>query len=149
MLAPLSLFNLEAASCATLQYSQVEVYKHRYFMNQILKLEVSSSILKAVELQAKSKGIKPEQLVAALLEQEFLQTSRSPIENAEREKERVRSEGSPGSLTLGSSIGDSKIVTGEPGSNLIKSVGLIPSDDLHLMKAAINRDCDRIDLDEW
>ena len=38
---------------------------------------------------------------------------------------------------------------GQPGSNLIKFAGLIPSDDLRLMKKAIEQDCGQVDLDEW
>ena len=38
---------------------------------------------------------------------------------------------------------------GTPGQQLLRFAGSIPSDDLQLMREAIERDCERIDVDEW
>ncbi|MCU0526884.1 MAG: hypothetical protein MUF72_18905 [Elainella sp. Prado103] len=39
-------------------------------------------------------------------------------------------------------------VQGIPGQQLLRFAGSIPSDDLQLMRKAIEQDCERID-DEW
>ena len=38
---------------------------------------------------------------------------------------------------------------GVPGSQLLKFAGLIPADDLELMRSAIENECERIDVDQW
>lgn len=40
-------------------------------------------------------------------------------------------------------------VQGTPGQQLLRFAGSIPSDDLQLMREAIEQDCERIDIDEW
>lgn len=40
-------------------------------------------------------------------------------------------------------------VRGTSGQQLLRFAGLIPSDDLQLMREAIERSCERIDVDEW
>jgi hypothetical protein len=40
-------------------------------------------------------------------------------------------------------------VRGTPGSQLLRFAGSIPSDDLQLMREAIEQDCEQIDVDEW
>ncbi|NJR38750.1 MAG: hypothetical protein HC781_07745 [Leptolyngbyaceae cyanobacterium CSU_1_4] len=40
-------------------------------------------------------------------------------------------------------------VRGTPGQQLLRFAGSIPSDDLQLMREAIEQDCERIDVDEW
>ena len=38
---------------------------------------------------------------------------------------------------------------GVPGKTLLRFAGAIPTDELHLMNEAIERDCERVDLNEW
>ena len=38
---------------------------------------------------------------------------------------------------------------GTPGKDLLHLVGIIPHDDLELMKQAIEEECERIDASEW
>ncbi len=40
-------------------------------------------------------------------------------------------------------------VRGTPGQQLLRFAGSIPSDDLQLMREAIEQDCERINVDEW
>jgi len=40
-------------------------------------------------------------------------------------------------------------VRGTPRQQLLRFVGSIPPDDLQLMRAAIEQDCERVDVDEW
>jgi len=40
-------------------------------------------------------------------------------------------------------------VRGTPGQQLLRFAGLILSDDLHLMREAIEQDCEQVDVDEW
>ena len=40
-------------------------------------------------------------------------------------------------------------VSGTPGKSLLHFAGSIPPDDLQLMREAIGRDCERIDVNEW
>jgi hypothetical protein len=40
-------------------------------------------------------------------------------------------------------------VRGTPGQQLLRFAGSISSDDLQLMREAIERDCERVDIDEW
>jgi hypothetical protein len=40
-------------------------------------------------------------------------------------------------------------VRGTPGQQLLCFAGSIPSEDLQLMRGAIKRDCEQIDIDEW
>jgi hypothetical protein len=40
-------------------------------------------------------------------------------------------------------------VRGTPGQQLLRFAGSIPSDDLQLMREAIEQDCEQIDVDEW
>ena len=40
-------------------------------------------------------------------------------------------------------------VRGTPGQQLLRFAGSISSDDLQLMRAAIEQDCERVDVDEW
>jgi hypothetical protein len=40
-------------------------------------------------------------------------------------------------------------VRGTPGLELLHFAGSIPSDDLQLMREAIEQDCERIDVDDW
>ena len=43
--------------------------------------------------------------------------------------------------------GNGKI--GVKGKDLLRFAGLIEEDDLRLMKEAIERDCEKVTLDEW
>lgn len=38
---------------------------------------------------------------------------------------------------------------GTPGKDFLKFAGIIPSDDLTLMQAAIEEDCGKVNLNEW
>ena len=40
-------------------------------------------------------------------------------------------------------------VRGTPGHQLLRFAGSIPSDDLQVMRKAIEQDCERVDVDEW
>lgn len=40
-------------------------------------------------------------------------------------------------------------VRGTPGSHLLRFASSIPADDLQLMEKAIERDCGRVNFDEW
>ncbi|MEP1060165.1 hypothetical protein [Phormidium sp. FACHB-592] len=40
-------------------------------------------------------------------------------------------------------------VRGTPGQQLLRFAGSIPSDDLQLMREAIEQDCARVDINEW
>jgi hypothetical protein len=40
-------------------------------------------------------------------------------------------------------------VRGTPGSQLLRFAGSIPSEDLQLMREAIEQDCEWVDIDEW
>lgn len=40
-------------------------------------------------------------------------------------------------------------VQGTPGQQLLRFAGSISPDDLHLMRAAIEQDCEQVDADEW
>lgn len=40
-------------------------------------------------------------------------------------------------------------VRGTPGQQLLRFAGSIPSDDLQLMREAIEQDCERVNIDEW
>ena len=39
--------------------------------------------------------------------------------------------------------------SGVSGRNLLKYAGLIPLDDLNIMKDVIDNDCRKVDTDEW
>ncbi len=40
-------------------------------------------------------------------------------------------------------------IRGTLGQQLLRFAGSIPSDDLQLMREAIEQDCERVDIDEW
>ncbi|QYO67369.1 hypothetical protein JVX88_11550 [Leptolyngbya sp. 7M] len=40
-------------------------------------------------------------------------------------------------------------IQGTPGAQLLQFAGTIPSDDLRLMREAIEQDCEQVDLNEW
>jgi len=40
-------------------------------------------------------------------------------------------------------------VRGTSGQQLLRFAGSIPSDDLELMREAIEQNCEQIDIDEW
>lgn len=40
-------------------------------------------------------------------------------------------------------------VRGTPGQQLLRFAGSISSQDLQLMREAIEQDCERVDIDEW
>jgi hypothetical protein len=40
-------------------------------------------------------------------------------------------------------------VRGTPGQQLLRFSGSIPSDDLQLMREAIEQDCEQVDVNEW
>ncbi len=40
-------------------------------------------------------------------------------------------------------------IRGTLGQQLLRFAGSIPSDDLQLMREAIEQDCERVDSDEW
>ncbi|NJM99727.1 MAG: hypothetical protein HC800_23615 [Phormidesmis sp. RL_2_1] len=40
-------------------------------------------------------------------------------------------------------------VRGTPGQQLLRFAGSIPSNDLQLMREAIEQNCERVDIDEW
>ena len=40
-------------------------------------------------------------------------------------------------------------VRGTPGQQLLHFAGSVPSDDLQLMREAIEQDCERVDIGEW
>ena len=51
-------------------------------------------------------------------------------------------------LKFARTLVDSKI-RGVSGQQLLRFAGAIPSDDLQLMREAIEQDCERVDLNEW
>lgn len=40
-------------------------------------------------------------------------------------------------------------IQGVPGRQLLRFAGAIPPDDIQLMREAIERDCEQVDIDEW
>lgn len=40
-------------------------------------------------------------------------------------------------------------IRGVPGQQLLRFAGAISSDDLQLMREAIEQDCEQVDLNEW
>lgn len=44
---------------------------------------------------------------------------------------------------------DSTTLRGTPGKDLLQFAGTIPTSDLELMKEAIERGCEQVDLNEW
>lgn len=40
-------------------------------------------------------------------------------------------------------------ITGTPGNELLQFAGMIPSEDLKIMRQAIDIDCEQVDLNEW
>lgn len=40
-------------------------------------------------------------------------------------------------------------VQGVPGSQLLRFAGMIPPDDIALMREAIEQDCEQVDVNEW
>lgn len=40
-------------------------------------------------------------------------------------------------------------VQGTPGQQLLRFAGSIPSDDLQLMREAIEQGCEQVDINEW
>jgi hypothetical protein len=40
-------------------------------------------------------------------------------------------------------------IRGTPGHQLLRFAGSIPSNELQLMREAIEQDCERVDVDEW
>ncbi len=40
-------------------------------------------------------------------------------------------------------------IRGTPGEQLLKFVGMIPPEDLAVMKQAIEQGCEQVDTDEW
>ena len=40
-------------------------------------------------------------------------------------------------------------IQGTPGHQLLRFAGSIPADDLHLMREAIEQDCEQVNTDEW
>jgi hypothetical protein len=51
-------------------------------------------------------------------------------------------------LEFARTLVDSK-VQGVSGQQLLRFAGAISSDDLRLMREAIEQDCERVDLNEW
>ncbi|MBW4561433.1 MAG: hypothetical protein KME32_09800 [Mojavia pulchra JT2-VF2] len=43
----------------------------------------------------------------------------------------------------------SSTIKGVPGQKLLRFAGAIPSDDIELMREAIEQDCQQVDTDEW
>ncbi len=40
-------------------------------------------------------------------------------------------------------------IRGTPGEQLLKFIGMIPPEDLAVMKQAIEQGCEQVDADEW
>ncbi len=40
-------------------------------------------------------------------------------------------------------------IRGTPGEQLLKFIGMIPPEDLAVMKQAIEQGCEQVDTDEW
>ncbi|WP_026735367.1 hypothetical protein [Fischerella sp. PCC 9605] len=40
-------------------------------------------------------------------------------------------------------------IQGVPGCQLIRFAGVIPPDDIQLIREAIEKDCEQIDINEW
>jgi hypothetical protein len=72
-------------------------------MSQILTLELSEQVFAAIQLQAQTIGISPEQLAATLLEQQFTQALKLLLNEAEKKEARARFERHFGALELDNS----------------------------------------------
>jgi predicted transcriptional regulator len=51
-------------------------------------------------------------------------------------------------LEYARALASSKI-QGVPGQQLLRFAGVIPTDDIQLMRAAIEQDCEQVDTSEW
>ncbi|NHC34796.1 hypothetical protein [Scytonema millei] len=40
-------------------------------------------------------------------------------------------------------------IQGVPGQQLLRFAGALPTDDIHLMREAIEQDCEQVDTSEW
>jgi hypothetical protein len=69
-------------------------------MSQILTLELSEQVFAAIQLQAQTIGISPEQLAATLLESQFTQAFKLFLDEVERNAARARFERHFGTLAL-------------------------------------------------
>jgi hypothetical protein len=74
-------------------------------MSQILNLELSEKVFAAIQLQAHTTGVSPEQLAANLIEKQFAPFFESFIDEVEKNVARERFERHFGSLELEDGIG--------------------------------------------
>ncbi|MCL6751320.1 hypothetical protein KBT16_10200 [Nostoc sp. CCCryo 231-06] len=51
-------------------------------------------------------------------------------------------------LEFARALADSKIL-GVPGQQLLRFAGSIPTDDIQLIREAIEQDCEQVDTNEW
>jgi hypothetical protein len=72
-------------------------------MSQSLTLELSEQVFVAIQRQAQAVGISPAQLVTTLLEQQFPQAFKLPLDEAENNSARSRFENHFGTLKLDNS----------------------------------------------
>ncbi|MEN9221297.1 MAG: hypothetical protein Q6M04_02555 [Thermostichus sp. BF3_bins_97] len=68
-------------------------------MSQSLTLEISERVFAAIQKQAQVIGVSPAQLAATLLERQFPQAFKLPLDEAEQNTARVRFEHHFGTLT--------------------------------------------------
>ena len=73
-------------------------------MSQILTLKLNDAIFDAIQQQAKAIGTSPELLSANLLEQQFEQVFKQPLDETQREAAKKRFENHFGKLNLDGEI---------------------------------------------
>jgi hypothetical protein len=73
-------------------------------MSQVLTLKLNDTIFTAIQQQAKAMGTSPELLSANLLEQQFEQVFKKPLDKTERELAKKRFENHFGKLNLDGEI---------------------------------------------
>jgi hypothetical protein len=73
-------------------------------MNQILTLKLERNVFNAIQHQAEVSGISPEILAANLLKQQFEETFKPRINEAEKEAARSRFESHFGEISLAGEI---------------------------------------------
>lgn len=69
-------------------------------MNQLLTLKLDNNIFTAIQQQAEASGISPELLAANLLKQQFYETFKQRINEAEQQAARERFERHFGEISL-------------------------------------------------
>lgn len=73
-------------------------------MSQILTLEISEHTFSAIQQQAVALGIEPEHLAVTLIEQQFSQVFKLPVDASEAEAARLRFEHHFGTLRIEDAI---------------------------------------------